>query len=190
MYEKLDFPVCVYCGETPEHWEHVYPNSKGKHIRSGYISWILPACKECNYIAGAKVFKTFGDKRRFIQASLTVRYYDILDTDRMKARLAWRIETIDDMPIVQRVKESIVVEKKKRKTPKKVEKLVGLSRQDQLLHRLSLCNYCKKKFVAVFTWRLFCCPGCERAWMSRYAGRKSLKRLLLQQERRLDEQVM
>lgn len=43
---KLDGEMCVYCGMRPDHWDHFPPATVS---RSGFL---IPACRECNCIAG------------------------------------------------------------------------------------------------------------------------------------------
>ena len=64
--------ICAYCGMPAQDREHVVPKS----LRVG--SWIVPACKECNNLAGAEPFETFADKRDFIRDRLGQRYARIL----------------------------------------------------------------------------------------------------------------
>jgi len=39
---------------------------------------LIPACNECNHIAGAKLFKSFGAKRKHIQKELRRKYAKLL----------------------------------------------------------------------------------------------------------------
>lgn len=65
-YKEFEFPCCVYCGDPSTQKEHVLPQSKIWMFQGDYVSWILPSCQECNYLAGAKMFKTFGNKTEYI----------------------------------------------------------------------------------------------------------------------------
>lgn len=79
-----DWSSCIYCGEPAEHIDHVLP------VR--YSNWrdvltpeereqlaTVPACGECNMLAGSKAFHSLGDKRDFIRGKLRKRYAKILD---------------------------------------------------------------------------------------------------------------
>lgn len=54
-------------------------------------SRILPACLECNILAGARVFQTVGDKRRYVQSKIRQKYARVL------AAPSWTDEEIDDL---------------------------------------------------------------------------------------------
>jgi len=65
---------CVYCGEWASCMDHFPPYSASL---SGFL---LPACKECNAIAGTEYPFDFKARAKFIQERLRVRYRALLDT--------------------------------------------------------------------------------------------------------------
>lgn len=80
FYRRLeDTYQCSYCGSYADSWDHFIPVS----VRSALIDIglfapsqcvMLRCCRECNSIAGAKLFRTIGGKRRYLQARLKRRY--------------------------------------------------------------------------------------------------------------------
>lgn len=75
-----DLPyICFYCGDPAAEREHVYP--KSVFGERGYKVW---SCRECNLLAGAKIFETIEDKAYYIQGKLQYKYrklYDYPDWD-------------------------------------------------------------------------------------------------------------
>lgn len=67
--------LCAYCGEPSEHVEHVVPR------RTGLPTYTVPACAECNLIAGGKLFHTFKDKQAYIRERLASKYERFLSMD-------------------------------------------------------------------------------------------------------------
>jgi hypothetical protein len=70
---------CAYCGCPSDARDHVVPRAYRTMMEGvgGYdrsLPDTVPACTECNSIAGAKVFPTLDAKRRFIQGELAERY--------------------------------------------------------------------------------------------------------------------
>lgn len=80
---------CVYCGRDATCLDHFLPIA---HLRSVYQTaqpltlWPLlfkvPACAECNGIAGDHVFRTYAQKRDYIRERLRRRYRKLLDRQR------------------------------------------------------------------------------------------------------------
>lgn len=60
--------LCAYCGMYAEEREHVVPR------KTGYAKIVVPACHECNTLAGSECFPTFAEKRDFIHSRLKKRY--------------------------------------------------------------------------------------------------------------------
>ena len=89
-YKEFEFPYCVYCGDPPNQKEHVLPQSKIWMFQGDYVSWILPACQECNYIAGGNLFRTFGDKTEYIHIKLKKKYKIALNCN-------WTPEELDEL---------------------------------------------------------------------------------------------
>jgi 5-methylcytosine-specific restriction endonuclease McrA len=76
--------MCVYCGEPATDREHVIPRSLG-----GF--WTVPACKDCNALAGASLQPSLADRRRHIAAKLRRKYAKVL---RMPE---WDREELDEL---------------------------------------------------------------------------------------------
>ena len=80
-YERLPGDRCMYCGEAAIQMDHFLPLSIAAWTSEQALSrlkWLIPCCRECNSIAAAKVFLSFGRKRRFIQGRIAERYSRIL----------------------------------------------------------------------------------------------------------------
>lgn len=75
--------VCVYCGDRANTLDHFYPLSMAARLydlglRATKGKVLLPACVECNSIAGHRLFRTVGAKRRFVQQRLREKYARII----------------------------------------------------------------------------------------------------------------
>ena len=74
--------ICVYCGVPATTIDHFAPLSVVSAVmdlldtRSG--RFMVPACGQCNGIAGPKIFRSVGAKRRYIQGRLLVKYKRVL----------------------------------------------------------------------------------------------------------------
>jgi hypothetical protein len=84
LYERIsNGHRCVYCGDLAQAWDHFLPLSAAAALhRIGFgISGtkLLPACRECNSIAGCKVFVSVGKKRRYIQENIAKKHRKILE---------------------------------------------------------------------------------------------------------------
>lgn len=86
LMKDLDVKKCAYCGAPASDREHMVPYSflfPGKRRNSKKIlgmEWnIVWACRECNIIAGKKVFGTFEEKREYICEQVERRYKKILN---------------------------------------------------------------------------------------------------------------
>jgi len=66
--------ICAYCGEFALEIEHVTPR------RAGLPTWTVPACHECNALAGGKLFYTFAEKRDAIHELIRRKYRKVLAT--------------------------------------------------------------------------------------------------------------
>lgn len=78
-----DGEECVYCGMLATDKEHVLPRAYLDQMRLSQLSGsklnlpneiIVPACRECNLIAGPKVFDSFSKKKKFIREELRKKY--------------------------------------------------------------------------------------------------------------------
>lgn len=77
-YEKDDvnYGKCTYCGGNPECREHVIPVSYMSIFRSydPEKNWIVPACNECNSLAGASVVFSIPEKAKLVLGKFKKRY--------------------------------------------------------------------------------------------------------------------
>ena len=111
---------CVYCGARATTKDHFAPVSIVASLMTFGArvigKFLIPACGECNCIAGNKIFISVGAKRRYIQDRLKQKYAKLLkmpdwseselnqlgytlrqatltglaQRDYMRARVAWR----------------------------------------------------------------------------------------------------
>lgn len=92
--------LCVYCGEPATERDHVLPVSIAagldlrragvrREVRGGL--WTVPACGECNRIAGGVAFTSILGKRRYIQRRLRKRY------QRDLAAVMWSPEELEEL---------------------------------------------------------------------------------------------
>lgn len=77
--------LCAYCGEYASDIEHVIPRS------SKLATYTVPACQECNGIAGGKLFLGFDEKQTFIRNALKKKYRKVL------AMPEWDEEEVEEM---------------------------------------------------------------------------------------------
>lgn len=76
---------CVYCGDVADTVDHMVPlsfqRSAGKRFatRAGQNKNLVPSCRECNNLAGNKIFDTKQDKKAYIINRLRSKYRKILD---------------------------------------------------------------------------------------------------------------
>jgi hypothetical protein len=74
--------ICVYCGQRATTWDHFVPYSVAAALMEVVKvtgRYLLPACRECNQLAGSRVYRTVAQKRRYIQRRLIDRYYALYD---------------------------------------------------------------------------------------------------------------
>ena len=95
---------CVYCGAAAESIDHVYPVSEAARLSRdvdlsrpsvrrelGQGLNLVPACSECNSIAGSEPFTSIRAKRAFIQKRLRERHKDDL------VGPVWSLDEINDL---------------------------------------------------------------------------------------------
>lgn len=86
---------CQYCGEHATTEDHFVPISVAAHlIRSGIRPnnlFLLPACLECNVLAGDAVFDSIEEKRKFIQDKIEKKYKAILKIPQ------WKYHELDEL---------------------------------------------------------------------------------------------
>ena len=92
IYER-DGGRCRYCGDGAECVDHIVPYSViFNHDRHNLVA----CCKRCNSIAGARVFPSFEEKKRFVRLK---REGHPLQEKRVKLppTAVWTIEEITEM---------------------------------------------------------------------------------------------
>ena len=82
--EYYDFTPCTYCGLPATDREHVIPKTHAAVIAEmGLVKpqhfLVVPACKECNILAGRHVFPTITEKHAYLHRILRKRYQKYLD---------------------------------------------------------------------------------------------------------------
>ena len=101
------FPHCIYCGMIAEVRDHVFPLSVAAQLQVWRQSvqselWrglvTVPACKECNTIAGNEVFRDPLSKRSYIQSRLREKY----ELDRHNVQ--WTFEELSELGYSLRTK--------------------------------------------------------------------------------------
>lgn len=92
LWRTSDFPeICFYCGEPASDKEHVVPKSLvGENTDKVW------SCRECNNIAGAKVFDDIYEKREFILIALERKYSKIINIpnwdDNEIVEMGWKLK--------------------------------------------------------------------------------------------------
>jgi hypothetical protein len=83
FYRMIDNKgICVYCGVPATGHDHFVPLSAAMMLADldldvdGRV--LVPACVECNRLAGQLLFPTVGAKRRYVQRRLARKYATIL----------------------------------------------------------------------------------------------------------------
>lgn len=103
FYRRLaDTRQCSYCGLSADTWDHFIPVS----VRSSLIDLgsfapsqaiMIRCCVQCNSLAGSRLFRTIGQKRRYIQARIKHKYRKYLAiphwTQYEIERLEWNLKT-------------------------------------------------------------------------------------------------
>src|SRR5215471_17155100 len=72
--KRINGRWCVYCGELATTDEHFPPKTFTHH------GLILPACSECNVLAGASWATDFEERCRYVKDRLRQKYKRVLDT--------------------------------------------------------------------------------------------------------------
>jgi hypothetical protein len=78
---------CAYCGDDADSIDHIVPVSfyysgdrKNLHLTSEYGEEnLVDCCRECNCLAGNKVFDDFYKKKEYIQDKLITRYKKVIN---------------------------------------------------------------------------------------------------------------
>ena len=82
--EMYDFTPCTYCGLPATDREHVIARARAAMIRELGLAQphqflIVPACRECNTLAGKQPFTTITEKRTYLHMILRKRYRKYLE---------------------------------------------------------------------------------------------------------------
>lgn len=159
-YLKIDFDCCIYCGEPPEHWDHAFPLSESWRFEKGFVSWLVPSCAECNFLARAEMCETFGDKTRHIHKKLLDKYNNKESPRRLESRLDWRLTELANVRLVFRITEeefiiSNVYKRRRRKPPPK-----------EKIKKIKTCDWCGEEFKPLQKWRKLCSNSCTQEWES------------------------
>ena len=102
LYRKAESQgVCVYCGETATTWDHFLPVAVAARLiemqalQGGLV--LLPSCRDCNGLAGARIFTTVAAKRRFLKQRIAERAAKYLQapvwTEEELGELGWELQT-------------------------------------------------------------------------------------------------
>ncbi|MCD4760255.1 HNH endonuclease [archaeon] len=86
--EEYEIKKCFYCGEDANTKDHIIPVSyyysgkrQNRHFTSDYGKEnIVDCCRECNCIAGNKVFDNVYKKKEYIQERLTRKYKKVINS--------------------------------------------------------------------------------------------------------------
>lgn len=85
LRRRLRGYLCIYCGMLANCDDHFPPRSLC------YLGWLLPSCKECNYIAGTKWPLNFTFRAELVKDSLRRKYFSELTTP------DWSDEELDEL---------------------------------------------------------------------------------------------
>lgn len=84
--------ACYYCGAVAETIDHVVPQivlqtaalsndeAVTKYLHRRHRVMTVPACRECNGLAGAKFFDTLEERRQHVKNALRRRYRRLLES--------------------------------------------------------------------------------------------------------------
>lgn len=93
--------TCAYCGALANSKDHFVPVSVGAVFVALGIKFnrrTVSSCRECNSIAGALVFKTVGQKRRYVKQRIKEKYKAYLHcpdwSESELEDLGWTLRTI------------------------------------------------------------------------------------------------
>lgn len=72
--------ICIYCGATAQCREHVIPVSYLSFARTydQSLVWIVPACNNCNSLAGAYIAFSIPEKAKYILSRFKIKYKKLL----------------------------------------------------------------------------------------------------------------
>ena len=94
--------ICIYCGFIADTWDHFVPlyviHIIAANIENIRGKILVPACRECNSTAGAKLFNSLGAKRRYINSRYQIKYAYLLNGP------DWTEEELNDLGYVLQTK--------------------------------------------------------------------------------------
>jgi hypothetical protein len=77
--ERMSGNPCYYCGLPCDTVDHVPPKSAREYLDlKRYPRFLIPACRECNNLLGARSLYTPGERKKFIKRALKKRYGRVL----------------------------------------------------------------------------------------------------------------
>ena len=91
LISKILFTPCYYCGLIATSIDHFIPQTLTKR---GFLTdeqLLIPACRECNSILGARVFRTLALRREAAKEGIRKKYRKFLNLP------DWEIEEIEDL---------------------------------------------------------------------------------------------
>lgn len=96
---RLDYSVCFYCGLLADTVDHIPP--KSAEVLPNRLRELIPACRECNSLLGARMPWDKNGRRRLIKRLLRKRYKCFLKPHK------WAATDIEDLgPILKSTIES------------------------------------------------------------------------------------
>lgn len=98
---------CIYCGMSATTRDHFIPwsyNHSSSEKRTYNNDDVLPCCRECNILAGNKIFETLEEKRYFIHARIATKYKKVL------AMPFWTEEEVNELS--GKMKKTVVMSMK------------------------------------------------------------------------------
>lgn len=108
LYKRISTNgLCAYCGLYATTLDHFVPVSVAAYVIVNPKDKVLiPSCSECNGLAGSKLFKSVGAKRRYIRQRLRKRYARLLKmpdwADEELEKLGWTLRKSIEVALRQR----------------------------------------------------------------------------------------
>ena len=109
LYNNNKAYECAYCGANADTKDHVIPVLAMEYMVKFKIfeieSEIVPCCRECNSLAGSKLFSSFQKKKEYIQTRIYERYSKIIP---------WTEEEIEEADLLGNLKKKVMVSNSER----------------------------------------------------------------------------
>ncbi len=128
---KVNPHICVYCGMPANTMDHLMPLSLMANLSDLNLnlkSIKVPACMECNNLAGTVFFTSFQDKKKFIRYKISQKYAKTLA---MPEWDKWELEEMG--PNARQDIEMFLLKKKIILERLKYESLAEIIMQEELL---------------------------------------------------------